>query len=68
MSPERLRRIEVVFHGACDRPVAEREAFLQRTGNWDLTLYIAAVLNLAGVLLWLRVDAGRGLEQVSHAS
>lgn len=41
---------------------------VQRTGNWDLTLYIAAVLNLAGVLLWLRVDAGRGLEQVSHAS
>jgi sugar phosphate permease len=41
---------------------------VQRTGNWDLTLYIAAALNLAGVLLWLRVDAGRGLEQVSHVS
>jgi ACS family glucarate transporter-like MFS transporter len=34
---------------------------IQRTGNWDLTLYIASALNLAGILLWFRVDAASRL-------
>ncbi len=34
---------------------------VQRTGSWNLTFAIAAVLNLAGFLLWFRIDATRRL-------
>ena len=43
---------------------------IQRTGSWNLTFYIAAGLNLAGLLLWLRIDATRKLafEQTAAAA
>jgi hypothetical protein len=43
---------------------------IQRTGSWTLTFYIAAGLNLAGLSLWLCIDATRKLtfEQTAAAA
>jgi serine/threonine protein kinase len=38
MSPERLRHIEELYHSACERPVDEREAFLQAACGGDAEL------------------------------
>ncbi|MFP5230923.1 MAG: MFS transporter [Acidobacteriota bacterium] len=40
---------------------------IERTGNWNLTFYIAAALNLAGLVFWLGIDAGRKLLRESAA-
>jgi sugar phosphate permease len=34
---------------------------IQSFGNWNLTFYIAAGLNVVGMLLWLKIDASRPL-------
>jgi MFS family permease len=36
--------------------------FIERFGNWNLTFYIAAGLNVVGMILWLKIDASKRLK------
>ena len=36
--------------------------FIQKFGNWNLTFYIAAGLNVLGMILWLKIDASKRLK------